>query len=189
MSNNFYPILSYIWGLFWTPLPFLKPIWKPISQQFWYQIAGFSCFGIDLKVTGILRFAIGLRPVPKRLFLLCVWSDSSLTRSWGFKYSLWRYLLHSLCTNAVATCNCCKTFFKNLLLKFIYSEKATNVCKISTVDLSYVVTVKSTVDILQNLCPSQNIWTLLFYRKRSKRTMIYPKVRIFWEGHKSNVKF
>ena len=32
----------------------------------------------------------------------------------------------------------------------MYSEKATNFCKISTEDLSYVVMVKSTVEILQN---------------------------------------
>jgi hypothetical protein len=38
----------------------------------------------------------------------------------------------------------------NIQLKFIYSEKATNFCKISTVDLSYVVMVKSTVEISQN---------------------------------------
>ena len=37
-----------------------------------------------------------------------------------------------------------------LEVKFIYSEKATNFCEISTVDLSYVVTVKSTVEISQN---------------------------------------
>ena len=36
------------------------------------------------------------------------------------------------------------------LSKFIYSETATNFCKISIVDLSYVVMVKSTVEILQN---------------------------------------
>ena len=36
------------------------------------------------------------------------------------------------------------------LLKFIYSEKATKFCEISIVDLPYVVTVKSTVEILQN---------------------------------------
>ena len=36
------------------------------------------------------------------------------------------------------------------MLKFIYSEKATNFCEISTVDLSYVVTVKYTVEMLQN---------------------------------------
>ena len=35
-------------------------------------------------------------------------------------------------------------------VKFIYAEKATNFCEISTVDLSYVVTVKSTVKISQN---------------------------------------
>ena len=37
-----------------------------------------------------------------------------------------------------------------MLLKFVYSEKATNFCEISTVDLSYVVTVKSTMEISQN---------------------------------------
>ena len=35
-------------------------------------------------------------------------------------------------------------------LKFVYSEKATNFWEISTVDLSYVVTVKSKVEISQN---------------------------------------
>ena len=35
-------------------------------------------------------------------------------------------------------------------IKFIYSEKAKIFCEISTIDLSYVVTVKSVVDILQN---------------------------------------
>ena len=34
-------------------------------------------------------------------------------------------------------------------VKFIYSEKATKFCKISTLLLSYVVTVKSKVEILQ----------------------------------------
>ena len=36
------------------------------------------------------------------------------------------------------------------VLKFIYSEMATKFCKISIVDLSYVLTVKSMVDISQN---------------------------------------
>ena len=37
------------------------------------------------------------------------------------------------------------------ILKFIYYfEKATNFCEISTVDLSYVITVKSMVEISQN---------------------------------------
>ena len=40
-----------------------------------------------------------------------------------------------------------------LLLKFIYSEKATKFCEISTIDLSYpyVKPVKSSVEILQNV--------------------------------------
>ena len=33
------------------------------------------------------------------------------------------------------------------IVKFIYSEKATIFCEISTVDLSYVVPVKSTLEI------------------------------------------
>ena len=44
------------------------------------------------------------------------------------------------------------TFAQCLLLiivKFIYSEKATKFCEISTVDLSPVVPVKSTLEILQ----------------------------------------
>ena len=36
------------------------------------------------------------------------------------------------------------------LLNSIYSGKATKFCEISSVDLSYVVTVKSTVEISQN---------------------------------------
>ena len=35
-------------------------------------------------------------------------------------------------------------------IKFIYSEKTTKFCEFSTVGLSYVVLVKSTVDISQN---------------------------------------
>ena len=35
-------------------------------------------------------------------------------------------------------------------INFIYFEKATKFCKISTADLSYVVPVKSTVEISQN---------------------------------------
>ena len=43
------------------------------------------------------------------------------------------------------------------LLKFIYSEKATKFCEISTLLLSYAVPVKSKAEILW---PFQNIWTL-----------------------------
>jgi hypothetical protein len=36
-----------------------------------------------------------------------------------------------------------------VVLKFIYSEKAPKFCEIFTIELSYVVPVKSTVEILQ----------------------------------------
>ena len=39
---------------------------------------------------------------------------------------------------------------KDAEVKFIYSEKATKFCEISTVDLSNVVPGKSTVEMLQN---------------------------------------
>ena len=39
------------------------------------------------------------------------------------------------------------------VVKFIQSEKVTNFCETSTVDLSKVVTVKSTVEISQNFVP------------------------------------
>ena len=38
---------------------------------------------------------------------------------------------------------------KYIVVKFIYSEKATNFCDISTADLSCLVTLKSTVEISQ----------------------------------------
>ena len=40
------------------------------------------------------------------------------------------------------------------IIKFIYSENATTFCKISTVDLSYVLMVKSAVEISQNFVGS-----------------------------------
>ena len=49
-------------------------------------------------------------------------------------------------------------FQSSYILKFKYFEKVTKFCKIFTLILFYVVTVKSKVKILW---PSQNIWTLL----------------------------
>ena len=53
------------------------------------------------------------------------------------------------------------------LVKFIYSEKATNFCKISTVDLSYESTVKSTVEISQNFLTFSEYlnFNIVFIRK------------------------
>ena len=46
------------------------------------------------------------------------------------------------------------------IVKFIYSEKATKFCEISTVDLTVATLDKSTMEISQKLWPSQNIRTL-----------------------------
>ena len=55
-----------------------------------------------------------------------------------------------------------KVAYRLVFVKFIYSEKATNFCEISTINLSYVVTVKSTRwRFCKILWLSQNIWTLI----------------------------
>ena len=52
------------------------------------------------------------------------------------------------------------------LLKIIYSEKATLFCEISTVDLSYIVTVKSTVAFSEYMTfTSKNQFLLLHAQK------------------------
>ena len=48
-------------------------------------------------------------------------------------------------------------------VKFIYSEKATNVCEISTKDLSYLVTVKSTEEISQNFVAISDYMNFITY--------------------------
>ena len=68
-----------------------------------------------------------------------------------------------------------------LKVKFIYSEKATKFCEISTLDLSYVVPVKSTVEIFKILWPFQNILTLT--QSGSNLAVKGIEVTIFWEGH------
>ena len=51
---------------------------------------------------------------------------------------------------------------KLISLKFINSEKATNFREISTVDLSYLVTVKSTAEISQNFVDFSEYMALNF---------------------------
>ena len=64
------------------------------------------------------------------------------------------YLLRSMTLRQHSAKKCSSSYFrlskKLYVLKFIYSEKTTKFCEISTVDLSYVVPVKSTVEISQN---------------------------------------
>ena len=62
-------------------------------------------------------------------------------------------------------------------VKFIYSEKATKFCEIFTVDLAYVVTVKSMVDISQN-----------FVAFSEYMTKFRPKVALSSDGGKEDWK-
>ena len=55
-------------------------------------------------------------------------------------------------------------------LKFMYSEKATKFCEISTVDLSYVVLVKSTVEIAQNFVASSEYMN---FNDKTKRDIFF----------------
>ena len=57
------------------------------------------------------------------------------------------------------------------MLKFIYSGKATKVCEISTVDLSHVVPVKSTVEILQNFVA---FWEYMNFNQASEKIFSKP---------------
>ena len=64
-----------------------------------------------------------------------------------------------------------KSFRSQILIfvKFIFSEKATNFCEISTVDLSYVVTVKSTVEISQNFVAFSEYMNFITSSKLSRQ--------------------
>ena len=58
--------------------------------------------------------------------------------------------------------------------KFIYSEKATKFCEISAVDLLYVVTVKSAVEILQNFVCFSKYMNFTSVRKKESR---FPRLK------------
>ena len=60
---------------------------------------------------------------------------------------------------------------KYSVLKFIYSKKGTNFCKISTVDLSHVVTVKSKVEISQKFVAFSEYMNFSFELNESRVTV------------------
>ena len=64
-----------------------------------------------------------------------------------------------------------------LKLKFTYSEKATKFCKISTFLLSYVVPVKSKVEILQNFVAFSEYMN--FNTKNFNFTSLFPLSLLF----------
>ena len=77
-----------------------------------------------------------------------------MTKSYQIKAWVWIFIpFVKLLMLKSGTVFSVTTFLKDLwmlYLKFIYSEKATKFCKMSIVDLSYVVSVKSAVEISQN---------------------------------------
>ena len=61
--------------------------------------------------------------------------------------------------------------------KLLYSEKATKFCEISTLLLSYVVSVKVRWRFPKILWPSHNIWTLIFFNS-SKFKQDWPNLKL-----------
>ena len=60
------------------------------------------------------------------------------------------------------------------MIKFIYSEKVVKFYKISTVDLSYAVTVQSTVEFLQNFVALSEYMNFnLIWTERITNTSLY----------------
>ena len=64
------------------------------------------------------------------------------------------------------------------VVKFIYSEKATKFCEISTLLLSYVVPVKSKVKISQNF---------VAFSEYVNFTKLYPNFYMEWMKNRSNI--
>ena len=65
-------------------------------------------------------------------------------------------------------------YAKDCILKFIYSEKATKFCEISTLLLSYVVPVKRKVEISQNFVAFSEYMN--FNKNRSFGTEVLCKI-------------
>ena len=76
------------------------------------------------------------------------------------------------------------TFFRNIfclkslvwpwcLIKFMYSEKATKFCEISTLLLSYVVPVKSKMDISQSFVAFSEYINFKIWIRRTSKILTY----------------
>ena len=74
----------------------------------------------------------------------------------------------------------------NFFLKFIYSEKATKFCKISTLLLSYVVPVKSKVEISQNFVAFSEYMN--FNQKRTSWSFRNSTLYCFWKRRTCTIK-
>ena len=81
----------------------------------------------------------------------------------------WNFFLKTICKQAFS-------FIKDKDQKFIYSERATKFCEISTVDLSYVVAVKSTVEISQNFVAFSEYYM-------NFKNVTHEDSNLQWENH------
>ena len=113
----------------------------------WYDLIRFykhvqTCHNIMIQFDTILQTCLNLsKKMMKYTKIHLKFLRNVLFFSWRQSYSLDRFD-----ERAVKNCTC----VPKGQLKFIYSEKATKFCEISTLLLSYVVPVKSKVDISQN---------------------------------------
>ena len=85
---------------------------------------------------------------PNRIHKILAWWETFMAKTW-------RLLREALVVSSIEQKRAWQAYElchapRHSLLKFIYFEKATNFCKISTADLSYVITVKSMMEISQN---------------------------------------
>ena len=82
----------------------------------------------------------------------CEWCDGkSANIVWGLDASAAKAMCYL--SRPIGKTNYFNQVFQSKIIlgvKFIYSEKATKYCEISTIDLFYVVPVKFTVELLQN---------------------------------------
>ena len=131
---------------------------KQISwQSFWYWSADYF-FNYTAQIWQLILAWIHVKLLQKQFSAQNWWQLLHIVN-----HPVWSILLQRTST----LLNSCKVH------KYVYSEKATNFCEISTLNLSYVVTVKSSVEISQNFVacseymnfkPYQNYWSpfLLF---------------------------
>ena len=72
------------------------------------------------------------------------------------------------------------TMLRKKVIKFIYSEKATKFCEISTLLLSYVVPVKRKVKILQNFEAFINFIDIRKLQEKVKNILLNKIVLTFY---------
>ena len=118
-------------------------------------------------------------------------ADSFLPKKWSSHMLFWSNLRLSISTSILLN-----TFFSEnksiyhvlifTYLKFIYSEKATKFSEISTVDLSFVVLVKSIVEISQNFVAFSEYmnFTIVVHYWVQNRLLFYSGLIVLLVLHK-----